>query len=96
MLKQGSINPTLDSPATEKNIVIYGKKGCPFCTKAKGKFPDSDYRAFKDNQETVYMLRDKYNHKTFPMIFYGDPLKGEAKFLGGWSSVEGKTLDELI
>lgn len=72
--------------------VIYGLKGCSYCSKARKRFPDAEFRLLSDHVSDVDKIQDIYSYKYFPMIFSEDPMLKEDKkiFLGGWSDVKNK------
>ena len=72
------------------DILIYSKNKCPYCVKAKNlltslniEFKETCLEPGNDNyNETVDMLKQKYNHKTFPFIIVKNI------FIGGYSELE--------
>lgn len=72
------------------NITIISKTECPYCIKAK-LFLDNinikfDTISLEPSDEKYIEMRDfyfnKYNHKSFPLIFIGET------FIGGYKELE--------
>ena len=72
------------------SIIIYSKKECPYCVKAKDllKSLNLEYNetimdpSTDDYKQTVDGLKEKYNHKTFPFIIINN------EFIGGFKELE--------
>ena len=64
-----------------KDVVIYTKDHCPFCTRVKNYLTAEkvDFKQVRlDDDPKVYMeLKKKTNHQTVPQIFV------DGKFIGG-------------
>lgn len=58
--------------------------GCPFCRKAMDALPDLKLYDRYGDADLVKDIMEKYNHKTFPMIFIN------GQFIGGFSDYEKK------
>jgi glutaredoxin 3 len=75
---------------SDNNIIIYSKKECPYCIKAKDllKTLNLEYNEIildpsnENYKETVDELKQKYNHYTFPFIIVNDI------FLGGFKELD--------
>jgi glutaredoxin len=73
------------------NVLIYSKNNCSYCTKSKQLLNslNIDFKEIclnpddKDYYDAIVnMLKNKYNHKTFPFIIVNNI------FIGGYSELE--------
>ena len=69
--------------------IIYGKKQCPYCTKAvkllQSRGFDFIYTSMDNKQEELVELALKHNHKTVPLII--QVVSGEPIFIGGYDNL---------
>lgn len=79
------------------NWLIFTKKGCGYCTKAKNLLKEhnivfTETEIDSENSYTIYAQIDKYTNKYryFPIIF------NNGKFIGGYSELEKLNLNDKI
>jgi glutaredoxin len=77
---------------------IYAKSKCPFCVKAINLLHEMGYEfvlTLLDNSPEYYhKLKQKYEHRTVPMIVECD-VAGNEKFIGGFTDMQDYFADYL-
>jgi glutaredoxin len=66
---------------TGRGVVVFSKRNCPFCVKAKGMFTDlgvpfTAHEVDKWDPEQVFNLKTESKHSTFPNIWIEDQQVG--------------------
>lgn len=64
-----------------KGVVVFSKRNCPYCVKAKGLFTDlgvafTAHEVDRWDPEEVFNLKTESKHSTFPNIWIEDRLVG--------------------
>ena len=86
-------NRTLDEIVSqyEKQVFFFGKEGCKYCAMLEEdmntlSIPFSVLKLGDTingvDQSVIEEVKEKYNYKTFPMLFFGK------EFMGGYSSFQ--------
>lgn len=77
---------TLEENLKKCPNLILGKAGCPFCVEAikifMNKLVNFIYIAKEKDDEMVNEIKEKYQHVTFPAVFF------DGKFVGGCDSLK--------
>jgi glutaredoxin len=80
--------------SADKKYILYVKKTCPFCIKAKELLSiyeaESRIIALDDSPEILQEMKQAWNWKTVPMVFEydaPDPI-GTTNFIGGYTDLK--------